>query len=56
MIKSVFPSGRIVNDVRHVNGKLVRLQEEMIARLAQEFPTINYFFVEEEDENVQISA
>jgi hypothetical protein len=56
MIKSVFPSGRVVNDLRHVNGKLVRLSEEAIARLAQEFPTINYFFVEEQHENVQIGA
>jgi hypothetical protein len=56
VIKSVFPSGRVVNDIRYVNGKPQRLSEELIARLATEFPTINYFFVEEEHENVQISA
>ena len=56
MIKSVFPSGRVVNDVRYVNGKPQRLSEELIARLAKEFPTINYFFVEEQHEDLQIGA
>lgn len=56
MIKSVFPSGRVIDDVRWVNGKRKRLPEETFARLAQEFPTINYYFQEEEDESIQAAT
>ena len=46
VIRCVFPSGRVIDDVRWVNGKRTRVPEETFARLAQEFPSINYFFSE----------
>lgn len=44
----LFPSGRLIDNMRWgLHGKRERLSEEAVAMLAREFPTINYFFLEE---------